>query len=146
MLTRAFKIKGKLNNDKLLALFKEVYRGQEWICNHMRNNWKTSKTLWYQDKGFLTNLDNLLDKINYIKEGHTLVEYAAKYNENVYERFYVNDIDKYAAKMFWLIQKIHNKGKDEMSILSEYLSVDFGDLYNELLFDHGFEWWRIDKP
>lgn len=141
LLTRAFKTKGELSQDTLLNLFKDVYLGQDWICNYFRDNWRTSSTLWYQDKGALSKIDALREKINYLKEGHSLIEFTAKFNENAHERFYVNAIDKYASKMYWLIQKIHNRNKDEMSILNEYLSVDFGDLYSELLFDHGYEWW-----
>ncbi len=146
LLTRAFKTQGELTQNTLLKLFRDVYAGQDWIVNHFRENWRTSKNLWYQDKGALTKIDALREKINYIKEGHSLVEFTEKFNKAAYDRFYIDAIDKYASKMYWLIQKIQNPNKDQASILTEYLSIDFGDLYNELLFDHGYKWWKNDNP
>ncbi len=146
LLNQAFKTKGELSQTALLELFKDVYAGQDWIVNRFRDNWRTSNTLWYQDKGTLTKINALRKKINYIKEGHSLVEFTEKFNSIAYNRFYINDIDKYSSKIYWLIQKIHNPHKDQATILNEFLSVDFGDLYNELLFDHGYTWWRNDNP
>lgn len=99
---------------------------------------------WYANSKLESDI---LPKFNERKEymkTHTILEFMQKDDQFIiaYERFYTNVIKNQGFKLYGLLEMLH--GVSEKTHLEATLfnlmalTIDFGELYNELLWDEGY--------
>ena len=99
---------------------------------------------WYAQPDFESYL---LPKFNERKDymkSHTVLEFMQHNDQYImaYERFYTNVIKEYGFELYELLDMLHAVSKKThieatlFNLLAQ--TIDFGDLYNELLWDEGY--------
>ncbi len=99
---------------------------------------------WYSESNFESYL---LPKFNERREymkTHTVIEFMQYQDQfkNAYDRFYTNVIKNHGFKLYGLLEMLHGVSEEthiEATLFNLMaLNVDFGELYNELLWKEGY--------
>ncbi len=75
---------------------------------------------------------------------HTVIEFMQYQDQfkNAYDRFYTNVIKNHGFKLYGLLEMLHGVSEEthiEATLFNLMaLNVDFGELYNELLWKEGY--------
>jgi hypothetical protein len=122
--------------DDVIIDIEKIYKGEEWILR----NWKSDEEGSLQwDADFRKNLKDLLCRINKVRVDG-LQGFLSHYYKTAYERYYINIVGRYRTQLYWLLHKIHNtaEGLSEAEIFTQALSIDFGNLFEQLFFEEDY--------
>ncbi len=105
-----------------------------------QNSWiykRWGKGIWHDDPKFI----NTLNKLNHLRREirqKSLDQYLKDNWKVAYNRFWVNNIasGKSRCDLYYLIYELEGLGDD--NLVQDILSIDFGQLFGNLLSDHGY--------
>ena len=135
-----------LSEDISRAVIEREFNNRQFLSDPL-NQWFYDNVVvgrWYANPVFESDiLPKFNDRKDYMKS-HTVLEFM-QHNDQfqiAYERFYTNVIKDYGFELYGLLEMLHSVSKknhiDATLFNLMVLTIDFGDLYNELLWDEGY--------
>jgi len=136
----------ELNEPITKAVIEREFNNPQFLSDPL-NRWfyeSVVKGIWYFQKDFESDiLPEFTKRKEYIKT-HTILEFMQDKDRYkiAYERFYTNVISKFGFELYGFLELMHHvSGKthiDQVLFNFLVLTIDFGELYDELLWDEGY--------
>lgn len=103
-------------------------------------------TSFESDSTFQKELKVLVEKIDYIRKGHTAIEFIEESFKETYESRYINIMQDRVVQTYYFLDQLYDLGGEALidtfiELNRNYLGINLGRLLQDIAIEHGFTFW-----